>query len=359
MKKLPRVVIDGRMVSERNHGVARYVQMIAKALADRPRLEYEPVFLRQSGMERKFSGFETIEMSTPHLDPKELFTMPWVLMRARAKLFHSTNLSSFAALPCDSVLTIHDLVHLQFGSPFEKLYDQALLKPFSEKAKALLTVSEFSRREIESWNPRVKAEVIFNAIDPQILRYEKSRLDVLDRFGLGLGKYFVCLSNDKIHKNAGAAVRAFLKWRAQDPKRQEYRLVVSSKKYSEEPGVLSTGTLKDEDWVPLVSQAAALLFPSLYEGFGLPPVEAAALGARIIVSDILPHREALAALPEREVRFVYPDHQDAWVEAMTAASNGRLPFVSKESAEKIRSLYSVQRLGEAMDRVYCRVLGLD
>ncbi len=359
MKKLPRVIIDGRMVGERNHGVSRYVQMIAKALADRPRLEYEPVFLARNGMERKFSGFETIEVSTPHLDPKEVLTIPWVLIRSRAKLFHSTSLSSFAGLPCPSILTLHDLVHLHFGSPFEKIYDQALLRPFSERVKALLTVSEFSKNEIMRWNPKVNPEVIYNAIDPQILKYEKSRLDVLDRFGLGLGKYFVCLSNDKIHKNAGVAVRAFLKWRAQDPKRQEYRLVVSTKKFSDEPGVMSTGPLKDEEWVPLVSQSAALLFPSLYEGFGLPPVEAAALGARILVSDILPHREALRELPEREVRFIYADHTDAWVEAMTAAAAGRLPFVSRESGEKIRQIYSVSRLGEAMDRVYCRVLGLE
>ena len=114
----PLVAVAAGRLSDRNHGVARYVQMIAKSLADRPRLEYEPVFLCRKGMEQKFSGFETIEVSTPHLDPKEVLTIPWVLIRSRAKLFHSTNLSSFAGLHCPSILTIHDLVHLQFGSPF-------------------------------------------------------------------------------------------------------------------------------------------------------------------------------------------------------------------------------------------------
>lgn len=359
MKKLPRVVIDGRMVGERNHGVARYVQMIAKSLADRPRLEYEPIFLCRAGMERKFSGFETFTASTPHLDPKEVFTIPWVLLRSRAKLFHSTSLSSFAALPCPSVLTIHDLVHLQFGTPFEKLYDQALLRPFSEKAKAVLTVSEFSRREIAKWNRKVDAEVIHNAIDPQILRQEKSRLDLLEKLGLTYGKYFVCLSNDKIHKNAAGAVRAFLKWRLKDPKAKDFKLVVSSRKFSEEPGVIAAGNLKDEEWVPLLHQSAGLLFPSFYEGFGLPPVEAAALGGRILVSDIPPHREALGSVPERELRFIYPDDLDGWVEALGAAAASRIPFVSRESGEKLRQIYSVGRLGEAMDRVYCRVLGLE
>jgi glycosyltransferase involved in cell wall biosynthesis len=103
-----------------------------------------------------------------------------------------------------------------------------------------------------------------------------------------------------------------------------------------------------------------MVFPSVYEGFGLPPLEGAVLGAPVIVSDIPAHREALRDLGSNEVRWVKPLAEDAWTEALrsSARSGGEPRPVSEATRAKLIDRYSVKRMGDAMDRIYRDVLGI-
>ena len=130
---LSRIVIDGRMVGERLSGVGRTVVSLAKGLAELSRLEYEPVFLCAPGMRRRFAGFDAIETRTPYLDAKEILTLPIVLFKNRATLFHSPSHSSLVSAPCPWMQTLHDLIELRSGGPREQIYYEALVKPFALK----------------------------------------------------------------------------------------------------------------------------------------------------------------------------------------------------------------------------------
>jgi glycosyltransferase involved in cell wall biosynthesis len=100
------------------------------------------------------------------------------------------------------------------------------------------------------------------------------------------------------------------------------------------------------------------VFPSLYEGFGLPPVEAACLGVPLLVSRIPPHREALADLVQGEVLWVEPRDAQAWSKAMDRAARGEVLGASIESRSALMRRFSILSQGAHMDRIYRRVLNL-
>lgn len=356
--RIPRVVIDARMVGERLNGVGRYTSLIAKGLAEQSRLEYDPVFLCQPGMKSRFSGFEAIEVRTPYLDFKEAATIPIVLMKARAKLFHAPNAGNVVGVHCPWVLTIHDLVNQQFGNPIERMYDQGILRAFADRAQKVLTVSEYSKAEITRWNPKLDPLVISNALDPIFLKDSPPVEPILERYGLERGRYFVCLSNAKMHKNVGQLVRAFLYARERMGLPKDWKLVLSLDKFADEPGVVAAGPLDDATGIPLLKASRALAFPSLYEGFGLPVIEAGVLGVPLLVSDIPPHREALKEIPARESVFLPPEAMELWASALVRASQGDAKPLSLDSRAKLITRHRVADFGARLDRVYRDVLGM-
>ncbi|MCM2322168.1 MAG: glycosyltransferase, partial [Oligoflexia bacterium] len=205
----PRIVVDGRMVGPIPHGFSRYLTNMARGLLELQEsvtLPYELVFLvSKETPASAFGGFGTVETGAPFLSPLELLEIPVVLRRLNAALYHSPTFSSFPGftLPCPWVATVHDLNHLRFGSASKRLYYRWLLKPFARKAAALLTVSDFSRRELSAWSgvAETAIEVVHNSLDEAYGRPlpDEAVRPVLERFGLEPGKYFFCLSNPKPH----------------------------------------------------------------------------------------------------------------------------------------------------------------
>ncbi|MBC7691590.1 MAG: glycosyltransferase family 4 protein [Methylotenera sp.] len=357
----PKVVIDGRMVSETLHGMARYVVLMAQGLARQGELKFEPVFLIQPGMSSKFSGFKTIETGSVFLQPGETLEIPKILKESGAALYHSPTFSSLAFAPCPWIITIHDLNHLTFGGMKEKLYYKFLLRPFARRAEKVLSVSRFSGNEIAAWLgvEADRIEIVHNALDPSLSKTALSDSDcdtILAKLKLKRGGYFFSLSNPKPHKNVGLLVEAYKKYRQIEAKPDLPELVLSMKEYSDVFGVRALGPIPETQTRALLQGAKALFFPSLYEGFGLPPVEAAALGVPIVVSDIPAHREALSPLQEGEALFLPAMNREAWSDAILKASRGELRIPSEASRRILLDTYSVETLGKSMARIYETVL---
>src|SRR5690606_38004513 len=137
-------------VGEALHGIARYVTLLARGLSQlEGELPYEPVFLTHGQrFEAGFHGFETWPHAVPFLDPREQVSLPIALKRGRADFYHSTSFSSLLWSPVPWLVTIHDLNHLEWGGLKERIYYGTLLKRFARGARQLMTVSEFSRREL-------------------------------------------------------------------------------------------------------------------------------------------------------------------------------------------------------------------
>jgi alpha-1,3-rhamnosyl/mannosyltransferase len=325
-------------------------------------LAYEPVFLVAPGQAGAFHGFEGHTVDVPYLHPSELWRLPRELGALKPALYHSPTFSSLMSCPCPWIQTVHDLNHLHYGGFKERLYYRAVLKRFARRARTLITISEFSRAELDPWVRREDPiEIVYNALDPKLaVRPEDDEIAaVLKRRGLEKGRYFFCLSNPKPHKNVRLLVEAHAQFRAQGAQSVAgWPLVLSMSDYAGRPGILALGGLPEPEVRALLAGAGALVFPSLYEGFGLPPLEAAALGVPVVVSRIEPHREALPGLAPHEALWVEPRDFHGWVSALHRVSRGELSAPSPDSRRRLVERFSPERLGRHMDRIYRRVLAV-
>jgi len=186
------------------------------------------------------------------------------------------------------VFTVHDLNHLdrpENSSKFKRLFYQVVIRNGCRKAKKILTVSEFSKRRIVEWsgiNPN-KVINVGNGVS------ESFNVDVKP-YNVDF-KYFLCVSNRKAHKNELRTLEAFSK--ANLP--PEVKLVFTGKPNEELTALMEklkvtnrvhfTHFVALEDLPSLYKSASGLVFASLYEGFGLPVIEAMACGTPVITSN--------------------------------------------------------------------------
>ncbi len=225
------------------------------------------------------------------------------------------------------VVTIHDVFHLAFAPTLtlpQQIYARTVLPRAARRADLVLTVSEFSRGEIHRYTgvPLDRIRVIPNGVDHALFQPASAEAQraVRARYRLP-GRYLVYVGNLKPHKNLMTLLRAFRQLIA-DPAYDDLQLTIVGQQggfITGDPAVVQalqapdlhgrtvlTGFVPATDLPALYTAAAAFVFPSRYEGFGLPPLEAMACGCPTVVS-------AAASLPEvcgEASRYVMPEDAD-------------------------------------------------
>jgi glycosyltransferase involved in cell wall biosynthesis len=223
----------------------------------------------------------------------------------------------------NQVLTIHDASTLDHPEWFERKFAALygwLLPRLARRVRAIITVSAFSKERLIS-HLRVaesKIHVVPNGLSeefrPKQASEHEGALDLKDPFFLYVGSL-------EPRKNLGCLLKAWDEAAFKDWKlvivgdRNQIFESVSLKMDS--PRVLFMGRLGNWDLLSLYRTAHAFVSPSVYEGFGLPPVEAMACGCPCVVSDIPPHREVCDSAP-----MYVPAHSfKNWVDALREAAD--------------------------------------
>ncbi len=236
--------------------------------------------------------------------------MPAATRRDRANLLHV----NYVAPPigaCPHVVTVHDISYDRypaFFSPRDRWMLKTLVPLTMRRAAAIITVSQHARQEIIARYglPPEKIAVTYEAAGEQFrpVTDEAARLALRQRLGLpAQAPFFLALGNLQPRKNIGRLLEAFARGR-QSGELADARLVIAGKALWRESeiyaavqragladAVLFPGYVDDADLPTLYSDALAFVYPSLYEGFGLPPLEAMACGAPVICANA-------ASLPE-------------------------------------------------------------
>ncbi len=303
-----RIGFDARMIEW--SGVGSYSKNLLKALSG---IDTQNEYVL-------FCHPETVELipEAPNFT-KKLVKQPvfslfrqfgWIdeLKEANLDIFHSPHFVFPPVIPCPSVATIHDLIPLVVPAVMPSRGDRFYYKRANRSAlgrvKGVIAVSECTKQDIIRFfgTSEEKIWVIYEAAAPEFREIKDESLlkIVLNKYGLQR-PFILNVGNPKPHKNWTGLIRAF----AELKKRKfEHKLVLvgpDDPRFLEPKRLAGQLSLEsdvifikfvEKEYLPMLYNAAdVFVFPSFYEGFGLPPLEAMACGTPVVCSKA-------ASLPE-------------------------------------------------------------
>lgn len=332
-----RIGIDARFFGSVGKGLGRYTQKLIENLEKIDRQNEYFVFLRRE-------NFEEYQPSNPKFQKvladyrwytfSEQLNMPRVLRQYKLDLVHFPHFNVPIFYGGKFMITIHDLILLHYPtthgttlSPFfyglKFLAYKLTIGLAVRRAQKIITVSEFTKKDIlEKYKniSEAKVAVTYEACDKPADIAPANAEGILRKYGI-IKPYILYVGNAYPHKNLESLVRAFFQLKK---KRNDLNLVLVGKedyfysrlkrfvKTSGASGVIFADFVPDEDLASVYQNAALYVFPSLYEGFGLPPLEAMVNGVPVASSD----RASLPEVLGPAARYFNPESLDEMARAI-------------------------------------------
>ena len=324
---MPHIVIDARHITD--FGIGTYIRNLVRALSRLDRENRYTLVVRPPDA-GQFAGlgsnFSTAPYARPDTQLIHNMTFPRFLRTLRADLYHIPLNSVAWWMPKPYVVTVHDMSSLLFDGvrDFRRTLREEKYRRGALRAARVITVSQSTQRDIEHvlHLPASQIRTIYNAPDPAFTgdsfdaAHERQ---ILDRYSIHY-PFVLYAGTTRLRKNIPRLIEAFAVLRSEFEHHSEYgdlHLIIIGDDISKnqsvrraaaqarmEPVVRFLGFVPLETLRVFYRAASVFAFPSLYEGFGLAPLEAMACGTPVVASDIPALVEAVGDAAE----LVSPDN---------------------------------------------------
>lgn len=312
MNKRLKIGIDCRMYSSHFTGIGRYVFELVENLQKIDLRNQYVLFFNQPefiNFQPSNPNFSKVLVDARHYSLAEQIKFLKILNHQKLDLMHFTHFNRPIFYNRPSIVTIHDLtLHFYPGkkmtNPLHRLAYRLTIRTAVRKAKKIIAVSRATGRDIEEilHVPLKKIHVIYEGVNPDFKPiHNPSRLShTLDKYHIH--KPFLLYTGVwRSHKNLHGLIKAFQILSAKHP----LQLVITGKKdniYASEifslvhdlqleNQIIFPGLVSEDELIDLLNSAHIYTFPSFYEGFGLPPLEAMQCGTPVAAS-------AISCIPE-------------------------------------------------------------
>lgn len=302
-----RIFFDARVLTpQAHHGIARHGLGLLRELFVEPGRHSYLVLAGSRQAAEWLGGFPKEEgrfrLEVLELRPyriQEQYLLPRLLARHGPDLYYSPTFMPPALTRTPVAFTIHDLTQIEQprDHPLKRrLIWKHLIRPKARRSRAVLTVSGWAAGQIARWlgTESSRIQVIGNGLEeayrprsPEEIRAAEKKVGIRS-------PYFTMIGNPMPHKNLRAGARAFQEFCRKGFQGCLVMIGAGRLELPEGPGrVVRLEGVDDDLLAALHSGALASLFPSLAEGFGLPPLEAMACGTPVVASDLPVFREVL------------------------------------------------------------------
>jgi glycosyltransferase involved in cell wall biosynthesis len=301
------IAIDAHSVGTGLAGNETYITNLIEALAEVDRVNRYTLYVTKRVARERFTGrwpHVSVRRTLPHTPLVRVpLTFPVELRRRPVDLLH-VQFTAPPFAPCPVVSTIHDLAFEHLPETFNRrswMQLRLTVRRTARTAAHIITPSEFSRRDlIETYGVRPeRISVTLEAAAPHFRPASaESVADVKRRYRLG-ADYVLAVGSIQPRKNLVRLIQAYSNLRRSRSQAKLPQLVLVGKRawlYGEtlsaveqsgvaQTDVIFTGYVPEQDLPALYTGAVCFVYPSYFEGFGLPPLEAMACGAPVITGD--------------------------------------------------------------------------
>ncbi len=366
-----RIGIDCRFYGGKAGGIGRYTQeLVTHLLEIDSKNKYVLFFTKDNFKECRlaFSNLEKKIVSSPYYSFSEQIFFPFDLRNQKLDLMHFTNFNNPLFWFGKFVVTIHDLTLMFFTgekrtSSLHKLGYRLVLLSACKKARRIIAVSSHTKKDIiKFFNiPDNKIKLVYEGVEEKYHPQEDKNLieKIKKKYNIQ-PPYLMYVGAWKKHKNITNLVKAFaiLKKNYTLP----HRLVLVGKENSlteelkEEvtkldlkKDVIFTGFVYEEDLPIIYNAAEVFVFPSLYEGFGLPPLEAMATGTPVVASNI----SSIPEILDKAADFFNPwDPEDMALRIRDVLFSKKKQEELKKRGLKKASQFSWQKCAQETLKIY-------
>jgi len=301
-----KIGIDARMYGSGFTGIGRYTYELIRHLAEMDHRNEYVVFMRKEEFDLfqpPNERFSKVLADFPHYSLAEQTGFLKLLNKTELDLMHFCHFNAPIRYNKPYIVTVHDLTLSFFPGKkmnnwFRRLGYRHVLKTVARKAQKIIVVSENTKKDLQELFkvPSDKIQVIYNGVNPEFAEPSKTKkADLMKKLGLQK-PYFLYTGVWRNHKNIVGMIKAFAT--LNEELGNQYNLVITGRhnpSYHEIPDTVKTmkleedvhlvGLVDEEDLRGLYQHALAYVFPSYYEGFGLPPLEAMQCGTPVTASN--------------------------------------------------------------------------
>ena len=310
-----KICFDARPVINKQTGLGRYIINLIKSLLEidkknqytiyvNSRLKRDhPLFhLKRDNLSLRSTKIKEVSVSQQLL-------VPFIVNNKEYDIYHYPNFDLPIGVSHKSVFTIHDLTYIKHknlysnGKFLKNFYTKWIIDLSIRKAKKIIAVSESTKKDIlEIYNPpENKIKVIHEGLDYSFSvngsGTKTTSILTNKSFNSKAHNFFLFIGERRPHKNLPRLIKAFSHFK--NKIKSDYKLIIAGKPYAQysEPekvtkqlnladDVIFLGYVEDKEIQALYKDSSCFIFPSIYEGFGLPLLEAMACGVPIITSNI-------------------------------------------------------------------------
>lgn len=372
-----RIGIDARFYGSLGKGLGRYTERLIESLEELDAPHEFFIFLRRENFDEyqpKSDRFHKVLADYHWYGLAEQLCFPWLLMRYRLALVHFPHFNVPVLYPGRFVVTIHDLILLRYptvrnttrialGYWLKFVLYRLVIRLACFRAQSVITVSRFTESDLLREFPFLlgKTRVTLEGANRScFVSSAADEMEILNRCGLTSGPdaavpslsqrdiiqpYFLYVGNAYPHKHLeaiGEMAARFPEYRFVLVGREDYFYRRLKRSFAQ-PNLRFAGFLSDAEISVLYRRGLAYVFPSLYEGFGLPPLEAMSHGLPVISSD----RGSLPEVLGKAALYFDPEDSDRFAaEIRRVAHDPSLREELRVSGYRRMRMFSWQRMAE-------------
>ena len=369
-----RIGIDARFYGPRSKGLGRYTQKLITHLEDIDHENEYVIFLRENNFEEyvpKNKNFIKVKANYRWYSFSEQIFFPFVLYKQNCDLVHFPHFNVPVLYFRKFIVTIHDLILLRYPTRksstrnglfywVKYLVYRIVIATVIKRAIEIIAVSKFTSDDICNEYPHVcdKISVIYEAAEIDVANKAIDD-ENLQKYGI-IEPYMLYVGNAYPHKNLSVLVEVFAKYLNDGGTVRTlvlvgcddyfYRRLQVYIKKENFRNVKILYTVSDVFLIALYKRATFFVFPSLYEGFGLPPLEAQLLGIPVLSSN---HACMTEVLSEHGALYVDATNINKFAEAMDKiVTDGELRKTLIDNGKTNVLKYSWQNMAKKIYNIY-------